>query len=325
MDQDGNLTQTNRRIQRRKRCVRTNLVAVLLLASVLASCAPASPTAPPEPAVTTHTPLPTHTPDELPLPSPESSQIEITYVGSAGFFISCAGKKILIDALFDGPIFGIDVPQEHLTAMAKAQPPFDHVDLVLASHSHLDHFEPDLVGAHLKSNPQAHFVSTVLAVQHLRTAFPGFAEIEARVHPFDLAKGEHVQTTINGIQLEIINVPHGSMRNLGFIIEVGGLRLFHPGDPDAYPAMVPYLQSYALPEKEIDIALLPWWLVADEELQAIVSEGIRPRDVIVRYSGDTNAEEVRGLLVNVFPQAIVLGVMESWSQEHRPAAAERHP
>ena len=72
-------------------------------------------------------------------------EVRVTYVGNAGFLIAVGDKKILIDALFSGFPGGYTLPEEIRDKMALGRPPFDGIDLALATHSHGDHFESGLV------------------------------------------------------------------------------------------------------------------------------------------------------------------------------------
>ncbi len=75
--------------------------------------------------------------------SPLPAELEITYVANEGFLLAGGGKKVLIDALFDGGIAGYPtIPDELRPSLEQARPPFDGVDLVLATHFHGDHFGP---------------------------------------------------------------------------------------------------------------------------------------------------------------------------------------
>jgi hypothetical protein len=134
----------------------------------------------------------------------DDKDVLITFTSNAGFLIGTGGKKILIDALYPG-----DISPETLALMENGEPPFDGVDLVLATHDHFDHFGPQSVGKHLSNNPEAVFVSTESAVEMLRQDYDDFGEIEERVIPIHVPRGSTVQKTVDGIELEMLSLSHG--------------------------------------------------------------------------------------------------------------------
>ena len=108
--------------------------------------------------------------------SPDSSgQIKIVYIANEGYLIEIGGKKILIDALHAG------VSPEQVAKMTSAEPPFDKVDIILATHSHADHFNPDLVAKHMDTNTRAVFLSNDEAASHVRAYISDFASAAERI------------------------------------------------------------------------------------------------------------------------------------------------
>ena len=129
---------------------------------------PFPPTATLAPPTDTTTPSPTQTPEPAeptptwtPIASSTYDGVRVTHVFNTGYLITVGDKRILIDALYLGHPEGI------LKPVVYAQPPFDGVDLILATHEHHDHFSPELVGRYMKENPQTLFVSTGSAVDQL--------------------------------------------------------------------------------------------------------------------------------------------------------------
>ena len=271
---------------------------------------PFAPTATLAPPTATTTPLPTQTP-EPPAPTPTWTPIapstydgvRVTHVFSAGYLITVGDKRILIDALYLGHPEGI------LKPVVYAQPPFDGVDLILATHEHQDHFFSELVGRYMKENPQTLFVSTGSAVDQLITLD---GDLRDRTIAIELSKGEREQIDVEGIGLEAIYLSHGivGLLNLGFIITVDGIKLFHTGDLSPDAVHVSYLQDYGLPEEQIDVAFVPYFLLTMEEYHAHVSEGIQPRYVIpMHYAYQDPPLGIE----DDFPNAFVFtDTMESW-------------
>jgi L-ascorbate metabolism protein UlaG (beta-lactamase superfamily) len=236
----------------------------------------------------------------------ERSEIAITHVVNEGFIIESGGKKILIDALLDR-VGEYAIPPMVHTSMLSAGHPFDDVDLVLATHSHEDHFEPSTVGEFLLNNPQAYFISTKRAVSALRLNYERIEEIEDRVLSYYPPSGVPIYTAADGIDLEIINLPHAGYQNVGYLVDIGGIRLLHMGDffTEDAEAAVALLDGYQLSEKAIDIAFVPWPLLLFGDYRPIVLEGIQPGIIIPMHYVASQNNDIVDRLQSFFPDSIL--------------------
>ena len=174
-------------------------------------------------------------------------------------------------------------PQEVLQRAVNAEPPFDQIDLVIATHSHPDHFSADLVRAHLRNNQTAVFVSSPDAVRHIQWAGGDFAE---RLIPVDLEPGGRSHLSVDGIELDCLYITHGdaSILNIGLVITVDDYTFFHAGDMNTDGTIgeavgLSDLQGYGLPQKEIDLAFLPSYIFYVDEYATLVEDGIQARYV----------------------------------------------
>jgi L-ascorbate metabolism protein UlaG (beta-lactamase superfamily) len=227
----------------------------------------------------------------------------VTHVFNAGYLITVGDKRILIDALYEG------YPEGILKPVVYAQPPFDGVDLILATHEHRDHFSPQLVAKYMRENPHTIFISTKSAVRQLLAQD---SDLRGRTKGVELNKGERRQIDVEGIGLEAIYLSHGvaGLLNLGFVITVDGAKLFHTGDLSPDHVRVSYLQDYGLPEEQLDVAFVPDFLLTMEEYHAHVTEGIQPRYVMpMHYPYEDPPVGVE----DDFPNAFVFAdTMQNW-------------
>lgn len=240
----------------------------------------------------------------------ESSDVEVTFVGNAGFLFTAGDKKILIDALFQSQYM---VSDQVLDLMLTAQPPFDGIDLILATHNHADHFVPEQVLECLQNNPEAVFVSTSEAVDMLHV-HSDFDALRERVIPIQLQEGEQTQLVANGVGLEMFYLSHGAGApdNLGFLVTIGGHRLFHTGDLVSDDVTVPYLQAYHLPDKHIDVVLFPWFFLVDRDGLPLATEGIQAQQIIPIH-WDGRDDDTLNRVANYVPDAIFFyEELDSW-------------
>lgn len=253
------------------------LATIVIVLSLTVSCQKAESA--PEP--------PKHTDAPTLIPTPASTSevffdgAQVTFIDNAGFLITVWDKKILIDALFRIPNQNLAPRQEMLQKAVNAEPPFDQIDLVIATHSHMDHFSADLVREHLRNNEKAVFVSTWDAVRRINQVENDFAD---RLISVNLKPGESSLLSINGIELDCMYISHGdaSIKNLGVVITVDDYTFFHSGDMVAdstmeNPVTLADLQGYGLHQREIDLAFLPSYLFFIEESLTIIEDGIQAR------------------------------------------------
>lgn len=115
-------------------------------------------------------------------------------------------------------------------------------DIILITHAHGDHYD---AGTLKKISSAETVIVTIPAIAEMlaKDGVPG------EVH--SLQPGE--RTTVGEIKIEGVAAYNIDKRyhpkeagNLGFIITVGGIRLYHAGDTDAIPEMVDYHPDVAM-------------------------------------------------------------------------------
>lgn len=231
--------------------------------------------------------------------------VEITYLANEGFLIRSAEHAVLIDALSGDGIGGYPaVPREVRKSMERGEPPFERVDLVLATHHHGDHFDAAAVADFLERHPEALFVSTDQAVERLSAELPEASPARARVRAANPAPGRPARLAHRGLDVQAFALHHGHgmdppVRNLGFVVEIGGLVLLHVGDTEVTPEE--FARS-GITEREIDVALLSYWtldslgpLVGDARLVAMhLPDPGAPAGYFAPF-GDTRDELVSAL------------------------------
>ena len=173
----------------------------------------------------------------------------ITWLGHDGFLIKGNGKAIVIDPF----------------QVKQCEP----ADIILISHEHYDHCSPEDVKKIQKD-------STVI-VTEAQSAAKLSGDVRV-VQPGD-------KLTVSGIPIEAVpsyntNKSFHPKENgwLGFIVTVGGVRIYHAGDTDRIPEMGSF---------QVDIALLPvsgtYVMTAEEAVEA--ARMIKPKVVIPMHYG----------------------------------------
>lgn len=269
------------------------------------------------PAEDTSTSVPTvELPADTPWPTSEAffDGLRVTFFNNAGFMITTGDVKILIDVLYDTYPARTAPDRAALQRAARAQAPFDGVDLIIATHSHSDHFSAQLVRDHLAVNPDAVFISSPDAVQEIGSQSQAITE---RLIPVSIRDGESTTLSVGGIDLEFFYITHGddSILNMGVLIRANGYTFFHSGDMNVDPSWGDAVSredliAFGLPEKNIDVAFLPSHIFLLEDYAPLIQDGIHasylvPMHYLYQYPP-------RGI-EEIYPNAVVFSnTLENW-------------
>jgi L-ascorbate metabolism protein UlaG (beta-lactamase superfamily) len=210
-------------------------------------------------------------------------EVRVTYLANEGVLIE-GPCTVLVDALLRDSLgsYARHAPdvQEKLEA---ARPPFDKVSLALATHYHLDHWDPGAVARFLGSNPGAVFASTPEA-----TAMMPYT-VRDRVKALSPAAGPtSARLDGAGARVEAMTLEHGRTPHLGYRIDCGGRLLVHLGDASASePNFARIAQS-----GPADVALVPFWWLTDAAGLAFVKDRWKPKHLVAFHIGADDADTV---------------------------------
>jgi L-ascorbate 6-phosphate lactonase len=176
-------------------------------------------------------------------------RLTLTWYGQAGFRLDGGQSSVLIDPFF------AERDDRRYPPTARAED-FADVTLVLCTHEHIDHLDLAFLPGFAETNDQAKIVVPAavldvaieggLAPDRLIGAVPGekIKDRDVTVHPLPALHG---MDDPGPAVYEFLD-----NRFLGYVFEVGGVRVFHAGDGLIYPELIPALQELA-PE----VMLLP--------------------------------------------------------------------
>lgn len=235
---------------------------------------------------------------------------EITYIGNEGFMIKNNDKKVFIDALYyygnESVVMDVDLSLRKM--IINNTEPFSNSQLYLVTHNHGDHYSQSMVSSYLKNNPQSTFVSTSEIIGGIKTA-----ENEKQLVGISPAKYESVDTTVNGIKLTAYNILHDvgyRVNNLGYLINVDGLKVFHGGD-NSFDDSTEY-KTFKLNEKNIDVLFLWNYSKSFWKTQAqrdFIKKYINPKYIILMHIPSAQVssikKQVNEIGDNTFPPVIV--------------------
>ena len=237
-----------------------------------------------------------------------SQTVTVTFVANEGVLLSSRSGKVLIDALFRS-YKDFVVPSDSLRqAMEAGRPPFDSVNLALATHWHGDHFEPRPVFSFLRANPGATFLASRQVLDSLARYEPARSLPARQLVPSTMEPGTRRRLTVNGITVDVLGITHGTGRNravqhLGYLVELDGVRVLHLGDSWVEDHT---FKPFRLDTMRVHVALVPSWLLRNAETRAVIIRDIRPRTVMAFHLGRDDEARVTKEIHQAMPTAIIL-------------------
>jgi L-ascorbate 6-phosphate lactonase len=175
--------------------------------------------------------------------------LTLTWYGQAGFRLAGGESRVLVDPFFS------DRDDRRYPPLATASD-FTDITLVLCTHEHADHLDLKFLARFCAANRQAKVVVPApvtdvaaeagIPRERLFGAVSGeeFKDRDVTVYPLDALHG------IDDPGPASYDFLDG--RFLGYVIEAGGVRVYHFGDGLIYPELVPALVAAAP-----DVMLLP--------------------------------------------------------------------
>jgi len=219
----------------------------------------------------------------------DRAELEVTYIANAGFFLKTNEHTVLIDGVF-GFSEGTQLPWapdiDALIKMERAEPPFENLDLVFATHAHMDHFDAISVGRLLTSSPKTQLVCPVTVQQEIKEFCPDWSQFQSQICVLPVAWGNNDKQSINGISITSLGMHHSGdswydLEHLAFLIEMDGHTVLHLGDALPTPDN---LEPFSwLAKKNTDLALVPYWTVEDNGKCELLQRILNPRFVMLMH------------------------------------------
>ena len=234
--------------------------------------------------------------------SDEPSQIEVTYIANMGVMISSSTKTVLIDPLFDkGFNYYSTTPTGIVSKINKGEPPFNSIDLILVTHGDGDHFSAPMITDYLAVNKSVKLVCNNNTSSALRKKTDSRVDA-TRIVGITPDLFTSTDTLVNNIQVKILRLRHSGRDdqndNLGFLIDMDGIKVFHQGDAggEVMQSMaVKRIQEYdsiGIETMEVDVAILnrgSLWNSNSPGLQ-IIKKQMKPKHIILTHFSDNNKQ-----------------------------------
>lgn len=209
----------------------------------------------------------------------DDEMLSITYLANEGFLLQVGESAVLVDALFGDGLSGYHaVPAAIRSELEAGEGRFRGVDCVLVTHAHADHFDARAVARFLTARP-AQLISTREVIESV----DGLLEqpVTPDLRWFRPSRGAVERTDCGSARVSLLSLHHGHLmiKNLGFIVELDGFRVLHVGDTEVRAEEI---RRYELSNFDLDVALLPGWLLAEDSWRLVVEE-ISARQVVAMH------------------------------------------
>lgn len=234
--------------------------------------------------------------------------LHLSYIGNMGVLLSSGGDAVLIDGLHQAYKPAYVFPPDSTTTQIILGDYLDYgsINMALITHHHQDHFDAELSSAFLTANSGSYVLGASQVIEKIR-AKPVADQRQLKLIPYDNAIHSIKQ---DNLEVKAFRCPHvnkarhASVQNLAYLIHLQGYSILHLGDSN-WDVATDALQSAKLPDQEIDIAILPYWMLLDRASKEKVGQLIRPKKLIATHVPPDLGQRERTLLLQHHANLII--------------------
>jgi len=238
------------------------------------------------------------------------AQVIVQQLANEGFIFS-DGKstRVMVDGMVVEPysVYG-GLPPEQVSAFSSATGPFAGIDMVLVSHQHHDHNQPNHACDFMQKSTKAILATSSQVVDLMREKCRQFVLSSPRIQIIDPQYDQPETLIVGDATVNIFPLSHGGgkyahLNNYGHLIEMGGLRILHIGDA----AMeAPDFKRAAVADMKVDIALIPFWYFQPGPGGPMIRKFLTARHMVATHIPPGEMEEVKEYLRIEYPKVVIL-------------------
>lgn len=181
----------------------------------------------------------------------------LVWLGQAGFWIETGQHRILIDPYLSNSLAekykGKLHDHQRMMPLPCAIEDVPRPDVILITHAHTDHMDPETLAPLFARFPDVPFVVPLSKIEEAKNRIGTSANLIG-------TDADETITPIDGLTITVFPAAHEELTCddnqhhvfLGFGIESAGLKILHPGDTIPFPGLSERIRKFAP-----DIALLP--------------------------------------------------------------------
>ena len=186
----------------------------------------------------------------------EPGRLQVWWIGQEGFVFKSLGHILYIDPYLS--TYAEDLtrgkPNEHVRIKPSPMKPQDvtHADIVLCTHDHADHIDPEGIPVIAVKSPRAAFIVPECARDTMRGLGIGQERIHTLRGDDELSLEEICVYAIPAKHEQFDQHPRKGYPYLSYVINIDGITVFHAGDTIPYEG-----QAERVRKHKIDLAFLP--------------------------------------------------------------------
>jgi L-ascorbate metabolism protein UlaG (beta-lactamase superfamily) len=193
---------------------------------------------------------------EINMSKVDPDSLQIWWIGQEGFIFKSHRQIIYIDPYLSSYAEKLTKgkPDEHVRIKPAPMKPEDvtNADIVLCTHDHADHIDPEGIPVIASKSPHAHFVVPECAQQTMQN----FGIEDERIQTM---KGDD-ELELNDINIHAVPAKHEEFDKhpekdypyLSYVINIDSISVFHAGDTIPYDGQVERVNKH-----KIDLAFVP--------------------------------------------------------------------
>lgn len=191
----------------------------------------------------------------FPHPAGTEGEVVLWWLGQAGFAIRHGETLLMVDPYLSDVL--ADKYRGRIFPHTRMQPPpvnpsdVEGLDAVLCTHGHTDHMDLGSIPYLQTSSDPLFVVPRAEAVKAVSRGIPAARLLGVDDGESFSATGYRI-TAVPAAHEELTADAHGQNLFLGYVIDIGGVRIYHSGDCAPYPG-----QHEIIRELDVDLALLP--------------------------------------------------------------------
>jgi L-ascorbate metabolism protein UlaG (beta-lactamase superfamily) len=183
--------------------------------------------------------------------------VKLWWLGQSGYLIHYNNVHVLLDPYLSNSLThkyeNTNKPHIRMCELVIDPSRLDFIDIVSSSHNHTDHLDGETLIPLITSNPDIQMI-----IPEANREFVTNRIGSPLSFPIGLNDGQTV--TVKGVTFHGIPAAHneidrnelGQCKYMGYVIEIGGKKIYHSGDTLLFDGMANLLRPFKL-----DLALLP--------------------------------------------------------------------